>query len=177
MGVVKGEPRRFVKGHHGRLSKMSPEARKRLSEARKGEGNPNWSGDTSRDATHAALNRNFPKTGRCEDCGERKRTDYAFLRHPLPYTRLREDYQELCRKCHMRYDFDNGHRKGHTPPRKTHCVHGHELTLENTYTARSGRSCRICRREAQKRRWLYMSKDGDLVEPPAKEALDGRTDH
>lgn len=30
--------------------------------------------------------------------------------------------------------------------RKTHCRHGHEFTVENTYVWRGGRICRTCRR-------------------------------
>ncbi len=37
--------------------------------------------------------------------------------------------------------------------RKTHCIHGHEYTPENTYHRREGwRGCRTCRREAKRKR-------------------------
>jgi hypothetical protein len=35
---------------------------------------------------------------------------------------------------------------------KTHCIHGHEFTPENTYKVPAGRVCRECAREAW-RRW------------------------
>lgn len=35
---------------------------------------------------------------------------------------------------------------------KTHCVHGHEYTPENTYLDGKGRQCRTCRAERAKRR-------------------------
>jgi len=36
--------------------------------------------------------------------------------------------------------------------RQTHCIHGHELTADNTYTppGKYGRLCRICKRESQR---------------------------
>lgn len=34
----------------------------------------------------------------------------------------------------------------YVPPRKTHCIHGHEFTSENTYVAANGdRHCRACK--------------------------------
>lgn len=55
---------------------------------------------------HHFLNRNFPKSGVCEACGrENADTDWAFLYHPLPHTRNREDYWEVCHGgCHRRFD-------------------------------------------------------------------------
>jgi len=34
--------------------------------------------------------------------------------------------------------------------RKTHCIHGHEFTIENTYVWRGGRKCKICSKERQR---------------------------
>jgi hypothetical protein len=40
----------------------------------------------------------------------------------------------------------------HNHAAKTHCIHGHEFTSDNTYiTTRGGRECRICRRRSQQR--------------------------
>jgi hypothetical protein len=37
--------------------------------------------------------------------------------------------------------------------RKTHCIHGHEFTVENTNIRPNGwRECRACKREANKHR-------------------------
>ena len=33
-----------------------------------------------------------------------------------------------------------------THARKTHCIHGHKFTAENTHVWRGGRSCRTCKR-------------------------------
>jgi hypothetical protein len=53
---------------------------------------------------HAWLRRWHPKTGKCDDCGGERKTEYAFKRHPAPYTRRRLDYAELCRHCHVKLD-------------------------------------------------------------------------
>ena len=35
--------------------------------------------------------------------------------------------------------------------RKTHCIHGHEFTFENTYMHKGRRGCRVCRSDADRR--------------------------
>lgn len=55
-------------------------------------------------AAHRWLLRSFPKRGVCERCSAEGRTDFAFRKHPAPYTRDRADYEELCRRCHMLSD-------------------------------------------------------------------------
>jgi hypothetical protein len=41
---------------------------------------------------------------------------------------------------------------------KTHCVHGHEYTPENTMADGGGRSCRTCKR-AQVKRWREANRE------------------
>jgi hypothetical protein len=73
-----------------------------------GEKNPNWrGGEVSYSALHKWLRRCHSKTGACSNCGKEGKTDWAFLRHPDPYTREIADYRELCRSCHMRFDRGN----------------------------------------------------------------------
>jgi hypothetical protein len=55
-------------------------------------------------ALHRWLRENFPKTGTCEECGNVGKTDLAFKRHPERHTRDRDDYRELCRSCHVKFD-------------------------------------------------------------------------
>jgi hypothetical protein len=72
---------------------------------RSGAVHPNWKGDKATfRSIHSTLNNRYPKTGRCEQCGVEGPTDYAFLRHPEPHTRNRDDYRELCRSCHQKFD-------------------------------------------------------------------------
>lgn len=41
--------------------------------------------------------------------------------------------------------------------RKTHCIHGHEFTIENTYNENGNRKCRACRRE-KSLRWFRKNR-------------------
>jgi hypothetical protein len=101
----------------GVVPRGSPEHREKVSagitehwktrerRAQSGEKNTAWKGDNvGWNAIHWWLRRNFPKERKCEECGIEGKTDYAFLHHPRPYTRVREDYRELCRRCHLAFD-------------------------------------------------------------------------
>lgn len=118
-GHIKGQPVRFVNGHNARGVPKSPET---LAKMRAAQSQPRpWlrgprpgairnTTPTLVDA-HDFLARHFPKRGICAECSRSGKTDYAFLRHGEPYTRNRRDYRELCRSCHMRFDYANGTRK------------------------------------------------------------------
>lgn len=70
-----------------------------------GSNNPNWGGsDASSNGIHTWLRKNVPKVGVCSKCGKEGKTDRAFLHHPAQHTRNVEDYVELCRSCHVRFD-------------------------------------------------------------------------
>lgn len=98
IGHVKGQPTRFIHGHNSRL--------------RVGESNGRWKTEGGvRSAYHMWLNKHYPRTGVCEDCGRnvgnrgQSGTHYAFLFHDLkPYSHDRADYRELCRHCHFELD-------------------------------------------------------------------------
>jgi hypothetical protein len=115
--------RRSTAEHRAKISaalkgkRLPPETRAKLSAAVKkayaekrlekpsGPDNPLWKGDaTTYYALHTWLRRHFPKTGTCETCGTAGRTEYAFKHHPAPHTRNRDDYSELCPKCHRAFD-------------------------------------------------------------------------
>lgn len=86
-GHVKGQPMRYVKGHNIRPGVA-----------------PWWKGDEAGvHAMHTWLNKYYPKAHRCEQCGVEGPTDYA-LTHGRAYSRNRDDYRELCRRCHVFYD-------------------------------------------------------------------------
>lgn len=92
-GIVKGQPQHFVRGHSMR-----------------GSNHYGWRGnDVSYEAIHAYLRNHFPKSGVCVECGERKPTEYALIKG-RSYTKDRNDYQEMCKRCHNVYD-DVGYRK------------------------------------------------------------------
>lgn len=80
---------------------------------RKLEGNPNWKGDTVKvHPLHSWINDNFVKTNICEHCSKYKKTEWSNKFHT--YSRLREEWQEICRGCHLKYDFKMGFRTNKT---------------------------------------------------------------
>lgn len=81
---------RFVAGHSGRVQG--------------GAQVHNWLGDEiGYYSLHKYLRENYPKTGTCEECGNRAGTEYSLIKGRT-YSRNREDYRELCPLCHRRYD-------------------------------------------------------------------------
>lgn len=56
------------------------------------------------DAVHKWAERKLSKVGVCSSCNERKRTQWSNKDHL--YNRLVNDWQELCHKCHLKYDVE-----------------------------------------------------------------------
>ena len=51
-------------------------------------------------ALHAWLNKEYPRSGKCERCGQtEKPTEYANISGQYDWDR--EDFEELCHRCHM----------------------------------------------------------------------------
>lgn len=74
------------------------------STALKGEKSPHWVGDkVGYCGIHDWLKTNFGKAKQCEMCGSRKRVQWAKLVNK-EYERKRENYWQLCYKCHLDYD-------------------------------------------------------------------------
>jgi hypothetical protein len=81
---------------------MSAENRKKLSILRMGEGNPNWTGDNVGDkGLHRWVERRLKKPKKCECCKKNKPYDLA---NKGVYDRNLENWEWLCRKCHMTKD-------------------------------------------------------------------------
>lgn len=96
-----------------RAASKTPEALAKMAASKRGT--PGWnkgvvSATASRTSVHNWLRSTFPKTGVCEHCGadvgtaSPTGTQFSFNRHPEPHTRDREDYEELCRPCHVTKD-------------------------------------------------------------------------
>lgn len=120
-------------------------------------------------ALHGWMNRTFPRTGRCEYCGRRGKTDYASIEHR--YTRWRHDWFELCRRCHCAFDYASRRNNGAYNRVKTHCIRGHKFTPENTYVDKHGwRYCRACG-AAKARRERVLKRDRKQQTRGGKSAL------
>lgn len=103
-GHVKGQGVRFLKGHSHRGKLVSVETRAKIAAAVSGERGGRWKGDDAEyRALHAHLCKYYPKAEVCEGCGKASKTEYSLI-HGREYSRNRDDYRELCRKCHMVYD-------------------------------------------------------------------------
>lgn len=75
----------------------------KLSELKKDDGNPMWRGDSAKkEAIHIWVKNRKPKPELCEKCHLRPPNDLANISGE--YRRDVEDYQWLCRKCHMDSD-------------------------------------------------------------------------
>jgi hypothetical protein len=79
---------------------------------RKGENNPRWKGkNAGYQSKHQYLKRNFGSPKQCEFCGIEGKKESGgrwsinwAKKHGREYTHNREDYLELCRVCHGKYD-------------------------------------------------------------------------
>src|SRR5262245_49386562 len=102
LGHVKGQPVRFIKGHHARTRvgwHHTAETRARMS----GENHPLWKGDeASYKSLHHWVNRHKVREGKCSHCGTEGKTDFANVSGT--YKRDVEDFIELCRLCHKVFD-------------------------------------------------------------------------
>jgi hypothetical protein len=90
--------RHISEGGKGRI--VSKETRQKLSELRTGYKNPSWKGDdVTCHSLHDWVRWHKPRVALCEICGEKPPRDLANISGE--YKRDINDYQWLCRKCHM----------------------------------------------------------------------------
>jgi hypothetical protein len=83
--------------------KISEQQRMSLSITRMGENNPFWKGDNvGLTGLHRWIKRHKPKTDYCEQCHVKKPFDLANISQK--YLRDINDFEWLCRKCHMSKD-------------------------------------------------------------------------
>ena len=89
------------------LSKIGKERPDMAERQRKN--NVAWKGDdVGYRGIHKWINENFGKPIICEICNYDGRwLDWANKNHR--YSRNREDWMSLCRKCHKKYDKENNH--------------------------------------------------------------------
>lgn len=90
-------------GGKGKKHNISEEGRKKLSDGRLMEKNPAWKGvDVCYGSLHDWIKWHKPKPKKCECCGREVRLDCANISGE--YKRDVNDYEWLCRSCHMKSD-------------------------------------------------------------------------
>lgn len=71
--------------------------------------NPHWKGNNAQKRSiHDWISRNFGQEPKCEMCGKEQTIEWSNIDHL--YSRNRQDWQRLCRSCHMKYDYQQGLR-------------------------------------------------------------------
>lgn len=73
--------------------------------------------------------------------------------------------------CTMRVNLLRGESFSAVNARKTHCIHGHELTPNNLVPNRAGRKCLVCHRESNRRasrRYQAVRRAAQLASPSMK---------
>lgn len=89
------------KGHH-----LSQETKDKISDSLRNEKHFNWKEKPTYGIVHYWLRQNFGKASICESilCTNKSTTfDWALLQGKK-YQRKRENFIQLCRSCHIKYD-------------------------------------------------------------------------
>jgi rubredoxin len=85
------------KWHH------SEETKHKMRISKLAEKNPNWVGDNvSYSALHTFIKLRLPKPNKCPQCGRKKKIDLSNKSNK--YKRALDDWEWLCRSCHMKKD-------------------------------------------------------------------------
>lgn len=94
--------------------KRSPEGEaKRLASLPKGKEHWNFSENPTVSAIHRWLNYHYGRADHCENItceGKGKKFDWALIKGK-DYKRLRSVFKQLCRSCHVKYDYTEERRK------------------------------------------------------------------
>ena len=89
----------------------------------KGEKNPMWKGDKiQRDSIHNWVARQWGSPKKCEICGTETAKKFEWSNKYHSYRRNREDWQRVCKKCHLAYDIKHNNYQHHIPS-NTKIVH------------------------------------------------------
>ncbi len=105
LDVIIGKGRHYNIGEDNPMygKKLTEETIKKIRLTKLGEKNPIWCGDNvGCNGLHKWVRRNKPQPLFCEVCGKESPFDLASIDNK--YTRNLDDWQWLCRKCHMRID-------------------------------------------------------------------------
>lgn len=111
---VRALGKRTGKASKGRKNPHTPEWNAKIGERQRGEKNHRWVGDSvSYKGLHDWISKNFEASGTCEFCG-RTGLSGMFINWAAKdgkYTRDRNNWLRLCKKCHNKYDRINERRQ------------------------------------------------------------------
>jgi len=108
---------------------------------------------------HRWIGRKYGPASKCEKCHTDRTQRFQWANISGDYKRDRNDFMQLCAKCHYKYDID-GHRNRRTTLRK-YCMKGHPYTEQNTRWHKDGhRQCKECTKAYAR---IYMRKYRKLV--------------
>lgn len=115
----------FQKGHPNYNKKVSTETKEKIRISKLGnknpmfgirawnknknhlsnDKNPAWKGDrVTRLSLHVWVRNHFIKKGSCEHCKSKRKTEWSNKNHKYD-SRERNEWQELCKSCHLFYDY------------------------------------------------------------------------
>jgi hypothetical protein len=118
-----GKYKQFIKYHHRRGKKHSPQSLEKIRVANLGDKNPQWKGDDVGDnGLHRWLRSQIPEPYLCEICNKIPPYDLANVTDI--YSRNLENWKYLCRSCHTILDINRGIKP------KPHGMRGKEHTAE-----------------------------------------------
>jgi len=107
-------------------------------------------------SVHYWLKYNYGVASKCEnkDCSKKSINYQWAKKREKEYAYKRENFINLCRSCHAKYDCTDETRKKlrtlNPRTHNTHCHKGHEFTVENTYLHKGTRSCTECKKTRNK---------------------------
>ena len=94
----------FMSSVKGRV--ITENTKRKISNSLKNEKHFAWKETPTYGIVHYWLRKNFVKKNICEHCGIYKKCDWA-LKKEKKYERNRNNFIELCRSCHYKYDHQN----------------------------------------------------------------------
>lgn len=81
-----------------------------------GEKHSTWVGDKiQKDSLHCWVTREWGSPKKCDICGTTESKKFEWSNKNHTYKRNREDWQRLCKKCHLQYDIEHNGYIHHIP--------------------------------------------------------------
>lgn len=101
---------KWIKDHPDEYKKVFAQTTFKKGDVRVlGENNTNWKGDkVGYHALHMWIVRNYGKPMECEQCGTERNIEWA--NKSQQYLRERDDWLQLCKSCHKKYDMKINNR-------------------------------------------------------------------